>query len=172
MLSKIELRKKAKGIRNSLNIEAISEKIILNIRKLDIYKESKNVMIFYPLKKEVNLLPLLEDSKNFYLPRLKDENLEVCLYKKGDKLKTSEFNTQEPLTQSITADFLDLIFIPALMVSKDFYRLGYGKGYYDKFLADNAKQAFRIVPIPSSLLVDSLPFDEFDVQVDAIIDEI
>ena len=46
-------------------------------------------MIFYPLKNEVNLLELLDDNKEFYLPKVKENNIEVCPYKKGDFLKTS-----------------------------------------------------------------------------------
>ncbi|MBQ3819312.1 hypothetical protein II810_02585, partial [bacterium] len=65
-LSKQEIRTKAKGIRNNLDIQEISKNLVSKIKNLDIYKQSKNVLIFYPLKNEINLLDLLKDDKNFY----------------------------------------------------------------------------------------------------------
>lgn len=172
MQSKDELRKKAKEIRSSLDIKEISEKIIENIRNSDVYQHATNVMLFYPLEHEINLLPLMNDNKNFYLPRVEGEMLVVCPYKKGDKLVKSKFSTQEPVSSPIPADFLNIVFVPALMADKGFHRLGYGKGFYDRFLSKRALQAIRIVPIANALLVDSLPFDEFDELVDAIVDEV
>lgn len=172
MISKLELRKKAKEIRKSLDMKSISDKIVENIRNLEIYQKAKNIMLFYPLDNEVNLLALLEDNKNFYLPKVEDQELLVCPYKKGDTLFVSNFKTKEPLSSPVATDLLDVVFVPALMVGKDFYRLGYGKGFYDRFLIKNAIQAIRIVPIPSELLAETIPSDPFDVQVDAIIDEL
>ena len=64
---KQELREFAKGKRRTLDIGLISEEIVNNIRCSEVYRNSKEVMIFYPLANEVNLLGLLEDEKNFYL---------------------------------------------------------------------------------------------------------
>lgn len=172
MTTKSELRKKAKELRKSLDIKNISEKIVKNIRELEIYKNANNVMIFYPIKDEINLLTLLDDNKNFYLPKVEGQELLVCSFKKGDELAISEYKTNEPISNPINSDILDIVFVPALMAGKDFYRLGYGKGYYDRFLLKNALQAIRIVPIPSELLIETIPHDVFDIQIDAIIDEL
>ena len=112
-----------------------------------------------------------EGGKNFYLPKVNGDELSVCPYSFGDELTESEFGTSEPKSPPMNPDFLDLIFVPALMVDKDFYRLGYGCGFYDRFLSKNAKNTIKIVPIPSALLVDSLPHDEFDFQIDISVDE-
>lgn len=172
MLTKNELREKARQIRNSLEIDKISEKIVNDIKAAEIYQLAQHIMIFYPLNDEINLLPLLKDNKNFYLPKVQGDDLVVCPYKEGDKLSISKFNTKEPLTKPINPDILDIIFVPALMVDKAFYRLGYGKGYYDKFLSKNSPKALRIVPIASALIKDEIPHDEFDVQFDIILDEL
>ena len=168
-LNKIDFRKKAKEIRNSLDIEKISEKIVLKIKNLDAYKNAKHVMLFYPLMQEINLLALLEDEKTFYLPRIKGEDMEVCPYKKDDKMSVSSFKTQEPFSEAVNPEILDVIFIPALMVDKTFHRLGYGKGFYDKFLSKYGLNAIKIVPIADQLIVDKLPSDEFDKTFDIII---
>ena len=153
-------------------MKKISERIIEALRGAEIYAEAKNIMIFYPLEHEVNLLPLLRDNKNFYLPKVKGEELVVCPYQEGDELITSIFKTKEPLSEPIHPDILDIIFVPALMVDKNFYRLGYGKGFYDRFLSKNALRAIRIVPIASQLIVDELPHNDFDAQFDIIVDEL
>jgi len=172
MFDKKELRKKAKAIRISLDIKTISEKIVENISELDVYKQAKNVMIFYPIGHEVNLLGLMNDNKNFYLPKVDGEKLLVCPYKSGDELTISKFKTEEPITTPINPDILDLIFVPALMVDKHNHRLGYGGGFYDKFLCKNAQTATKIVAIPSALKIDKLPSESFDAKVDIVITEI
>lgn len=175
MFTKAELRAKAQQIRSILDMEKISEKIVENIINAEIFQVAENIMIFYPLNDEINLLPLMNETrfgaKNYYLPKMQGEELVVCPYKKGDTLTKSRFNTQEPLTEPVDPMTLDIIFLPALMVGKDFHRLGYGKGYYDKFLAKNAHKAIRIVPISSLLVKETLPADEFDEPFDVLVDE-
>lgn len=171
MQTKSELRKKAKEIRHSLDMEKISEKIVQNIKENEIYKKSQHVMIFYPLIHEVNLLGLLEDDKKFYLPKVDGENLLICSYKNGDKLTESAFKTLEPITAPISPELLDLVFVPALMVDEDNHRLGYGGGFYDKFLSKHALNSKKIVAIPSALIVEKLPSESFDAKIDVTICE-
>ena len=170
MNDKTLLRKNAEFIRRNLDIKLISETIISKIVDMNIFKFSKNIMIFYPLKYEINLLPLLNyTDKKFYLPRINGENLECCPYKLGDELKKSVFNTQEPITESVDIEILDLIFVPALMVDKNNYRLGYGKGFYDRFLSGT--NAITAVPIAKEMVVEKLPAEMHDVAVEYVITE-
>ena len=173
-MDKKTLREKAKKIRLSLDIKMLSAKIVKNIKTNQKYIEAKNVMIFYPFGSEIDLLELLEDkTKNFYLPKVSGKNLKVCPFQKGDALEISTFNTSEPKTHSISdLKELDLIFVPALMADKINNRLGYGGGFYDRFLSQLPTKINTIVPIASDLLVDKIPFDEFDEVVDEIITEL
>lgn len=167
MDNKIDFRIKAKNIRKTLDIENISKIICKKIRLFDIYKKANNVLIFYPLKYEINILELLSDNKNFFLPKINGNNLEICSYKNGDILKESSIKTKEPLTSPENTDILDLIILPALAVDKYNYRLGYGKGYYDRLLCTtNAK---TILPISKELIFDKLPIESHDKPVDIVI---
>lgn len=168
-MNKQELREKIKEKRKNLNIEQISSQVIKNIRKLPQYLNAKNIAIFYPLKNEINLLPLLDDSKNFYLPKIKDQNLELCPYKKGDELILSCFKTKEPKSNSVEKNKIDLIFVPAMCADKNNYRLGYGKGFYDRLLKNYT--GIKIVPLASEFLFENIPHDSNDVKVDLIITE-
>jgi len=169
MKNKTDLRLMAKAIRKSIDIEKISNILCEKIRLTDKYKQAKNVLMFYPLKYEINLLPLLNDEKKFYLPRIKNENLEICAYKLGDKLKESIFKTKEPLSKPINTDILDLIILPGLAADKNNYRLGYGKGYYDRLL-ENTK-TFTILPIAKDLVFEKIPTEKHDKKVSLIITE-
>ena len=170
MDKKTILRKNAKDIRKTLDIVNVSAKIRENLVAHSFYKNSKDIMIFYPTKYEVNLLDLVENSrKNFFLPRVNGLELEVCEFSNSTELKKSEFNIFEPTSNPVSPSVLDLVIVPALMVDKRGYRLGYGGGFYDRFLAKYGKSFKSIVVIPECLFVGELPIDKYDQKVDDIV---
>ncbi len=168
MTSKVNLRRKAKIMRKTLQLFKKSALVVAQIRENSSYKSANNVLIYYPLQYELNLLALLDDGKNFYLPRVCRDKLLICPFKKGEKLEKSEFNVCEPCSSPINPQNLDLVVVPALMADKKGYRLGYGGGFYDKFLAQN-KGIKTILPIAKELFVNELPHENFDVPVDEVL---
>lgn len=167
MQKKTELRKTAKELRKTLDIKAISHKICEEIRALEEFKNAQNVMIFYPLKDEIDLLELLDEEKNFFLPRMTGLNLNVCPYKKGDKLEVKQFGVKEPKTHPVAPKSIDLMIVPALMIDSKNYRLGYGKGFYDRLITKtNAK---TVVCLPKELFIKELPIEAHDKAVDIVI---
>lgn len=167
-MSKVELRKWAKNYRKTLDIDTRSNLLVKALKESLVYQNSKNIMIFYPLRYEINLLTLLDDeSKKFYLPRIDGDNLLCCPFAKNDELNLSEFKTQEPKTQPVSKDCLDLIVVPALVVNKKNNRLGYGGGYYDRFLSDT--KALKVTCIPKELIVDSEFSEPHDIRIDIVI---
>ena len=166
MQDKKHLRKWAKELRKYMEKE--DEELTALLMQSSFYKNAKNVLIFYPLKYEVNLLALLKDrSKNFFLPKVDGENLLCCPYKDGDKLSLSSFNTQEPLSRACDKNLIDLAIIPALCCDKNNYRLGYGGGYYDRFLKDFRGK--KVVCISRKLIVETVYPEEYDIPVDEVI---
>ena len=167
MDKKTDLRIRAKGIRKTLDIYKVSEKLAVLIRENKVYKDAQNVMLYYPMKNEINLLKLLNDEKNFYLPRVDGANLEVCPYKKGDTLIKSGFNIMEPISDAVNKEILDLVIVPALMADKNGFRLGYGGGFYDRFIdSGNFK---TLCAVAKELYVEALPSEDFDKKIDEII---
>lgn len=164
---KTNLRKWAKEERKKLDMNALSEKLVEKLKQTEEYKQAKTVMIFYPKGDEVNLLSLLKDeSKTFYLPKIDGQNLLCCSYKNGDELCESCFKTKEPLSEP-SLRTPDLVIVPALAVDKQNYRLGYGGGFYDRFLS--GKNCTKIVCIPKNLIVETVYPETFDIPVDKII---
>ena len=170
-MSKQSLRQWARGKRKEFDMEAVSAILADKLSQTNEYKNSKNIMLFYPLSNEVNLLSLLNDKKkNFYLPRINGKNLECCVYHMGDELSESKFHTKEPVCESCDKTNIDLIIVPALACDKNKCRLGYGGGFYDRFLEDY--QGIKVVCIPHALLVPNIFPDNYDVKMDLIITEL
>ena len=164
MKTKLDYRNYAKTYRKSLNIKDLSVKAVEKIRQCELYCHAKNVMLFYPLKEEINLLDLLSDCKNFYFPRVCGEDLEVC--PSCENFEKSKFGILEPTSKAVSVQCLDLVIVPALMCDKFGYRLGYGGGYYDRFL--KVCSAKTLAVIPKNLIIEKLPHDEFDVPINYI----
>lgn len=165
-MNKKELREKYKDFDKSV----YSSKIIAKLKQSKIYQKAKNIMIFYPLKNEVNLLSLLEDKeKSFYLPKIDGKNLLCCSFSKGDELCESCFHTLEPKTEPCSKELIDLVIVPALVCDKNGYRIGYGGGFYDRFLEDFC--GAKIICIPSKLVIDDVYPESYDIKADEIIIE-
>ena len=167
-MDKNSLRKHAKEVRKNLFSEKANSIAIRSVQASELYKNSENILIFHPLKYEFNFLTLLNDPKNFFLPRVCDENLLICPFKKGDKLEKSNLNICEPCTNPILPANIDLAIVPALMGDKNGYRLGYGGGFYDRLLSEfpNIK---TVTVVFKELFVENLPHNEFDIKIDKII---
>lgn len=167
-MEKQSLRKWARGKRKELDMVSISTILAEKLVQTEEYKNAKNIMLFYPLKNEVNLLPILDDkSKVFYLPRIKGDELECCQYSTGDELCDSCFRTKEPVCEACKKSNIDLIIVPALACDKNNYRLGYGGGFYDRFLQDFKGK--KIVCIPKELVVSTVYPESHDIKMDLVL---
>ena len=167
-MDKQSLRQWARDKRKELDMERISSILVNKLVQTDEYKNATNIMLFYPLSDEVNLLPLLKDkTKNFYLPRINGKELECCPYCSGDELCESKFHTQEPTCQACSKQNVDLVIVPALACDKNGYRLGYGGGFYDRFLKDFKRT--KICCIPQELVVETVFPEKHDVTMNLII---
>lgn len=170
-MSKQTLRTWARDKRKEIDMVRISAILAEKLVQTEEYKNSKNIMLFYPLKDEVNLLSLLSDStKSFFLPRINGEELECCPYKAGDELCESCFHTKEPVCTACNKTDIDLVIVPALACDKQGYRLGYGGGFYDRFLSDF--KGIKVVCIPSELIVENIYHEKYDVKMNMIITEL
>ncbi|MCF0106969.1 MAG: 5-formyltetrahydrofolate cyclo-ligase [Holdemanella sp.] len=100
-----------------------------------------NVGLYVPINGEVNVFDDFKRYKNLYLP-ICEENTTLNFYKFTGKLYKGIFNTYEPSNKKkIDPLDLDVIIIPLVGFNKT-HRIGYGKGYYDRYLKNT--QAIKI----------------------------
>lgn len=170
-------RKKAFDIRNSTYDENINKKIISKFLDSDIYKNSKNILLTSSIQTEIDTLPIIEkifeDKKNLFLPitNVKDHTLSISRIKHYPQdLIESHYGILEPrFNQNINPQILDLVLVPGVAFDRRGYRIGYGAGYYDRFLLNT--DAKRISMSRDNLLFDEIPYESYDLRVDLIFTE-
>lgn len=167
---KNKLRTIALEKRKLINSYTLSIKIIDNLISTNEYKTSKNIIAYYPLKYEIDTkICFLDKTKNWFLPRVNDNILDICPF---SQLQRGSFGIMEPNTNALLDySIIDMIIIPACACDKNGYRLGYGKGYYDRFLPLLSSSCKKIVLTFSELLFDNIYPDKYDVKSDIIITE-
>lgn len=169
------LRKKFLEIRENLTDEEVKQKSKIIVEKISLmedFKLAKSVLLYYPFRKEVDILELLNwKEKNFYFPVVDFVNKNILIGKYNGKFIKNKFGIYEP-EERLCVDFLktiDFVIVPGVIFDKNGYRIGYGGGYYDKLLKKIANLKCGVCY--DFQIVDSLPIQETDVKVDYIISE-
>ena len=169
LTKKDELRKVALSKRAEFSKEK-SALIVQKILNSSEFKNAKNIALYYPINHEIDLTGLLQiKDKNFYLPRCVEKNMEFAQFCSLESLRKGKFNILEPTSEKINPQILDIIYIPALMANKRCFRLGYGKGFYDRFFKNNQINARKLIVVANELINDNFIEDEFDYKCDGII---
>lgn len=109
-----------------------------------------------------------EEGKRVAIPKVFPETKEMFFYELTalSDVVVGHFGIREPdveIAQEMDKDLLSLMIVPGVVFSKDGYRIGFGGGYYDRFLADFIHPTVSLVH--SSQLVQDLPIDHFDIPV-------
>ncbi len=171
---KSKLRKKILKIRRvaNNNIKIDFNKIINLLKKEKIIK--KNIGGYYPVNYEVDDLQILKEfeKKNFNisLPKIK-KNFDMNFYKWSfDKpLKINKYGIPE--SDSNILIYPDVLLVPLLAFDKKLNRLGYGGGYYDRFIKKLTKKK-KILKIGLALSVQKInkvPINKYDQKLDYIV---
>lgn len=115
-----------------------------------------------------------EEGKRMVVPKCYPEQKKMIFYEitSFEQVEKGYFNLFEPLpekTKAVQKEDIDLLIVPGLGYSKDGYRIGFGGGYYDRFLKDfkgiTLSLAFR------EQLVDEVPAETHDIPVQKLISE-
>lgn len=144
-------------------IKTASQQIVEQIQKLKEYKKAKVVALYQPIKNEVNLLSL--KGKSFAFPKVFGEDIKFF----NDKeFKQGAFNVMEPIGENfVDKNDIDIIFVPLVAIDKANNRIGYGKGYYDRYLQDY--KGLKIGVGYSFQVVENIDCSKYDVPLDILI---
>ncbi|MEI7933524.1 MAG: 5-formyltetrahydrofolate cyclo-ligase [Chlorobiaceae bacterium] len=128
---------------------------------------------------EVSTAPIIDKlavmNKQLLVPVIRNGNLVSAAFKKGDSLRKAQFGQLEPEVPSfVDESHLDVVLLPLLAFDSKGYRLGYGKGFYDRFLKRLSERGVNPCRIGLSFFqqkVDELPADPWDEPLDAVVHE-
>lgn len=175
---KSELRKKYKKLRDDFKYNRTTSKTIsdkfLNLQE---YKECKSIFIFYSFGSEIYTIDIikqaLSDGKTVALPYMTKNPHEMffIMIKDLSELVKNKIGIYEPVYNKdniVVSDKETIIIVPGLVFSNDKYRIGYGGGYYDKYLSEN-KYLKSIGLAFDFQITDEIPKDKYDIQTDIII---
>lgn len=184
MTEKKQIRKKILDMRKKLSesfIQSNSNIIIKKLYRLIDKSNFRNIMIFMDMDHEVrvtNLLNLFSDRK-FYIPKTFPEGIMKVNEYNEKELVRHKFGYYESLSDNyVNEDILDLIVIPGIVFDKHRNRIGFGGGYYDRFLKKlkEKHKDSRCFPLTVAIcydfqLIDSIPSEPHDIKPDIIITE-
>ena len=173
----IESRKNKDSEFISINSQIITEKLL----SMDCIQQASTIMLYldfnYEVKTDQLITKLISLRKTVTSPvTIKDERklipYEIINLKEGINL--GAYGIREPnknISNEIDVKNIDVLIVPAVAYDKNCYRLGYGGGYYDRFIERLRDDAITIGIAFDLQLFDSIPKEEHDAQLNYIITE-
>ncbi len=172
MRVKMDIRKRHRAIRKALPSEARearSAALVARLETLDEVTSARVVAGFWPLAGEPLLPPLYRTLRaggaTLALPRTHVETGELSLHQADpNALEAGAFGVMEPPADApvVPRDAVDIVLVPALAADARGHRIGYGKGFYDRFLP-TLPNALRIIVAYDFELLAELPNEPQDV---------
>ena len=182
MADKEEIRGRILKCRNRMTPEEITAKsgeIVLRLTGLPEIREAAVLMIYLSFGSEVQTDGILRwawgNGKRIVVPRCRPEErrLTPCLLSGFSELETGHYGIREPKAErvrAVPAEEIDAVLVPAVAFDRRGYRVGYGGGYYDRFLP-KVPRAARIGAAFACQMVGRIPAGPHDIPVDRIATE-
>ena len=175
MDSKNVLRSISKNKRKNILNKEFKEKIITTkILKDKKVINTKNILIYVSMKEEVSTKILIEEllklKKNIFVPKVIGKEIKFYKIESLMELKISNLGILEPVGEIQYKGSKDAVcIVPGLLFDKFNNRLGYGGGYYDKFLSEN--EVYKIGICFKEFLIDKINVDKHDIKMNKVITE-
>ena len=150
-----------------------SAKIQKRLKKILAFKNAQKIGAYYPIGSEIFtqdiIQELLSQGKEVFLPKVIGDSIEFRKITDFSSLEHGSFDIMEPKDDCPVDNNLDVILVPTVGIYPIGVRLGYGHGFYDRFLAEN-----KVTTISLTLekqIIKNIPKSEHDVLIDWIITE-
>ena len=178
--SKETLRKTILALRKDQDKEdkfKSDKKIISTLTDLEIYKKAKTIFVYVSVNEEVNTRSFIEEAlgvgKIIAVPKTYKGNKEMkaVIINSLEDLEPARFNLLEPKDDSrvLEKEEIDLIVVPGAVFDLNLNRIGYGGGYYDRYLKDIKEIRNKLVLAYDFQIVDLIKSESHDVVFDYII---
>jgi len=177
---KQEIFQKRKALTKD-EVKEKSSKIKENLFALDEFKNAKNIMLYVSFNNEASTIEIIKEllikkEKNVIVPYVIKNNpiLQLSELKNFDNLEPKTFGILEP-KENYIREFsykkVDLIILPGIAFDQNGHRIGYGYGYYDRFLKRLDKNVTKIGFAFDFQLVEKIPEERHDVPVYIVVTE-
>lgn len=179
-MKKSDLRKIYKSKRQNLTLEVVQklqENIFEQVFKLDTSKiETIHIFLSLAKFKEINTQPIIDffrkENKQIVVSRSNFTNntLSHFILEEDTEIEVNKYGIPEPVNaKSISEEALDLVFVPLLISDEQNYRVGYGKGFYDRFLSNCRKDCKTIGLNFFTPIAKIEDVNKFDIALDKVI---
>jgi len=182
---KLEIRKQNLERRAAISAEVRRERdarICRNILSTAVYRYADVILLYYPIKGEVDVLPLLSAAlaagKKVAFPRCKAENRTMTFHyvTSPEDFEIGTYVLRELLASLPAFDFRTegekknvLCIVPAVVFDRNGYRIGYGGGYYDRFFGQFRPASIGVAY--HDFIVKNVPHGRYDISVDVVVSE-
>lgn len=177
------IRKDCSDRRNGIDKEmhiAMDKKICSLAVSLVSFRHAEIVLLYAPIKSEIDVMPIFHEAiklgKKVAFPRcnVEDRTMKFHFVTSEEEMTPCAYGIREPSENSPVYDpeihtGSTVCYVPGLAFDVYGYRLGYGKGYYDKFM--NVFNGCTIGVVYSDFILPSLPKGRFDKHCDAMLTE-
>jgi len=150
-----------------------SEKMQKKLKKINEFRDAQKIGVYYPIGSEILtqdiIQELLSNGKDVFLPKVMGENIEFRKIVDFSSLEKGSFDIMEPKDDCQTENDLDIVLVPTVGISPIGVRLGYGHGFYDRFLAEHKVTTISL--ILEKQIIKNIPKLEHDIIIDWIVTE-
>lgn len=177
--AKKELRLRMQELRRSLpsrQKQQLDQGITATLLATPEYRNSRRIFLYYSMPEEVDTRAILRHAlaqgKTVCIPKcLPNRQMEARQIRSEADLTEETYGIPEPGAHCpvIVPEDIDLIVVPALCCDRRMNRLGYGGGYYDRYLRRTA--GMKAILCPRQRVVDAVPADGLDTACDWIVTE-
>lgn len=179
---KNKIRHKFLNLRNSMNsndYRVISSEITDNFfsHKLDIFPENKSIMLYSSFRNEAATDKIIEilfsQNKKICLPACENDNITVYEYTGPSCLKKDRFGILSPdpdLCPRACLSDIHMVIVPGIAFDIEGKRIGFGKGYYDRFLV-KIPHAIKTGFCYEYQIAENIPADRYDIPMDYLLTE-
>lgn len=151
-----------------------SREICDQIKQLKVYQSATTILAYFSFRNEVSLYPLIEDAwkkgKTVALPRMEQDTLVPVRFTCPSELEQGIFHTLEPNVDCERVDLqdIDLVLVPGVAFDKQGYRLGFGKGHYDRFFA-HLPNVYKLGIAYREQIVDFIYPESHDISMNSLV---
>ncbi|HWP96791.1 MAG TPA: 5-formyltetrahydrofolate cyclo-ligase [Syntrophomonadaceae bacterium] len=176
--NKIQLRREMLARRGILALEQVeqrSREINKRLGMLEPLKQAGVVMAYLSIKNEVDLSDIMVELKErnivLLVPRVEGSELQAVEFKSWDECRQGPFGIREPVGDAYPLQKIEVVLVPGVAFDASGHRLGYGKGFYDRFLRQLAPSTFLCGVAYEFQVVDSIFPDQNDVPLHWVVTE-